>query len=289
MPTKIRLQRKGKKGVPFYHVVIADGRAPRDGKFIERIGIYNPVSKPAEIDINFDRALYWLQAGAEPTDTVNALLSFKGILYKHHLLKGVKKGALTEEMAEEKFQAWLQEKKEKFVAKIKEVELSSKDGRKKRMEAEMKVNEARAKELQAKRARELKAKHAAETAEEEPELETQAVVAEEPVAEVEPVVEERPAAVEEAVAEIQAVVEEVPAVEEEVVAEVQPVVEEQPGVMEESVAEVQTAIEEEPEVVEAVVAEAEPVAEEEPATAEEIAPEEPSVEPAAEEETQTKA
>ena len=159
MPTRIRLQRKGKKGLPFYHVVIADGRAPRDGKFIERIGIYNPVSKPAEIDINFERALYWLQAGAEPTDTVNALLSFKGINYKHHLLKGVKKGAMTEEMAEAKFQAWLQEKKEKFVAKIKEAELSGKDGRKKRLEAEMKVNETRAKELQAKRAKELKAQH----------------------------------------------------------------------------------------------------------------------------------
>ena len=113
MPTRIRLQRKGKKGLPVYHVVIADGRAPRDGKFIERIGIYNPVSKPAEIDINFERALYWLQAGAEPTDTVNALLSFKGVLYKHHLLKGVKKGAMTEEIAEAKFQAWLQEKKDK--------------------------------------------------------------------------------------------------------------------------------------------------------------------------------
>ncbi|MCK9399910.1 MAG: 30S ribosomal protein S16 [Bacteroidales bacterium] len=251
MPTKIRLQRKGKKGVPFYHVVIADGRAPRDGKFIERIGIYNPVSKPTEIDINFERALYWLQAGAEPTDTVNALLSFKGILYKHHLMKGVKKGALTEEMAEAKFQTWLQEKKEKFVAKIKEVELSSKDGRKKRMEAEMKVNETRAKELQAKRAKELKAKHAAETTEEEPEAETQDVVAEEPVAEVQPVVEEQPAVVEEVVTEVEPVVEEEPATVEEVVAEVEPVVEEQPAV-------------------------------------EEIASEEPSVEPA-EEEAETKA
>jgi small subunit ribosomal protein S16 len=226
MPTKIRLQRKGKKGVPFYHVVIADGRAPRDGKFIERIGIYNPVSRPAEIDINFERALYWLQAGAEPTDTVNALLSFKGILYKHHLIKGVKKGAMTEEMAEAKFEAWLQEKKEKFVAKIKEAELSSKDGRKKRMEAEMKVNETRAKELQAKRAKELKAMHAAEAAEEEPEAETTAVVAEEPVAEVEPVVEEQPAVVEEAIAEAQPIVEEQPAGIEEVVAEAEPVVEE---------------------------------------------------------------
>jgi small subunit ribosomal protein S16 len=214
MPTKIRLQRKGKKGLPFYHVVIADGRAPRDGKFIERIGIYNPVSKPAEIDINFERALYWLQAGAEPTDTVNALLSFKGILFKHHLLKGVKKGAMTEEMAEAKFQAWLQEKKEKFVAKIKEAELSSKDGRKKRMEAEMKVNETRAKELQAKRAKELKAMHAAEAVEEEPEAETPVAVAEEPIADVEPAVEKQPANVEEVVAEAEPVAEE-PAKEEE--------------------------------------------------------------------------
>ncbi len=244
MPTRIRLQRKGKKGLPVYHVVIADGRAPRDGKFIERIGIYNPVSKPAEIDINFERALYWLQAGAEPTDTVNALLSFKGVLYKHHLLKGVKKGAMTEEMAEAKFQAWLQEKKEKFVAKIKEAELSSKDGRKKRMEAEVKVNEARAKELQAKRAKELKAMQSAETAEEEPEAETTEVVAEEPIAEVLPVVEEviaeepvatEPVAVEEPVAEEP--VAEVPVVEEpsatEVVAE-EPVAEAQPETEEET-------------------------------------------------------
>jgi small subunit ribosomal protein S16 len=232
MPTKIRLQRKGKKGNPFYHVVIADGRAPRDGKFIERIGIYNPVSKPAEIDINFERALYWLQAGAEPTDTVNALLSFKGILYKHHLLKGVKKGAMTEEMAEAKFQAWSQEKKEKFVAKIKEAELSSKDGRKKRFEAEMKVNETRAKELQAKRAKELKARHAAEAGEEEPVAEEQVVVAEEPVAVVEAVVETPAAVEEEIVAEAEAVVEEQTVVAEEVVAEVQSVVEEAPVVAE---------------------------------------------------------
>jgi small subunit ribosomal protein S16 len=258
MPTKIRLQRKGKKGIPFYHVVIADGRAPRDGKFIERIGIYNPVSIPAEIDINFDRALYWLQAGAEPTDTVNALLSFKGILYKHHLLKGVKKGAMTEEMAEAKFQAWLQEKKEKFVAKIKEAELSGKDGRKKRLEAEMKVNEARAKELQAKRAKELKAQHAAEEATEE----------EEPVAEVEPTVAEEP------------VVEAEATVAEEVLPDAKAAEEEEPAAMEASVAEVQAEVEEAP-------APAEESAPEEPSveatTSEEQAPEEPS------EETETKA
>jgi small subunit ribosomal protein S16 len=254
MPTKIRLQRKGKKGIPFYHVVIADGRAPRDGKFIERIGIYNPVSRPAEIDINFDRALYWLQAGAEPTDTVNALLSFKGILYKHHLLKGVKKGAMTEEMAEAKFQAWLAEKKEKFVAKIKEEELSGKDGRKKRLEAEMKVNEKRAKELQAKRARELKAQHAAEETEEEPVAEPEIAVAEEPVAEV-----------------VESVVEKQAIVPEEVLPDAKAAEEEEPAAMEASVAEVQAEVEETP------------------APAEESVPEEPATDPAAEDETETKA
>src|SRR5512138_1624905 len=97
MPTKIRLQRKGKKGQPFYHIVIADGRAPRDGRFIEKIGVYNPLTKPAEIEIQFEKALDWMQKGAQPTDTVRAILSYKGILYKFHLLKGVQKGALTAE------------------------------------------------------------------------------------------------------------------------------------------------------------------------------------------------
>jgi small subunit ribosomal protein S16 len=195
MPTRIRLQRKGKKGLPFYHVVIADGRAPRDGKFIERIGIYNPVSKPAEIDIDFERALYWLQAGAEPTETVNALLKFKGVNYKFHLLKGVKKGAMTIELAEAKFETWAKEKQEKFVSKLREEELQGKDSRKKKLEAEMKVNEIRAKEIQAKRAKELKEKLAAEEVEEpvveEPVVE--AAVEETPAAEETPAVEVTPA------------------------------------------------------------------------------------------------
>jgi len=216
MPTKIRLQRKGKKGKPFYHVVIADGRAPRDGKFIERIGIYNPVSKPAEIDINFDRALYWLQAGAQPTETVNALLKFKGINYKFHLLKGVKKGAMTMELAEAKFEAWQKEKQEKFVSKLKEEDLKGKDSRKKRLEAEMKVNEARAKEIQAKRAKELKEKLAVEEVEAEaevaatPESTVEEPVAEAAVTESAPEVEESPVT-EEPVAEAPA---EEPAAEE---------------------------------------------------------------------------
>ena len=115
MATKIRLQRHGKKGKPFYHVVIADSRAKRDGRFIEKIGLYNPNTKPAEININFDSALGWLQKGAIPTDTVRAILSYKGVLLKKHLLDGVKKGALTEEQAENKFQNWIKEKEEKRI------------------------------------------------------------------------------------------------------------------------------------------------------------------------------
>ncbi len=144
MPTKIRLQRRGKKGQAFYHIVIADGRAPRDGKFIERIGSYNPLTKPAEIILNFEKALDWVRKGAQPTDTVKTLLAFKGVMYKHHLLKGVQKGAMTIEQAEAKFQTWLQEKELKNSSKKKEQELSIKDSRKKALEDEKKVNEAKA-------------------------------------------------------------------------------------------------------------------------------------------------
>ncbi len=147
MPTKIRLQRRGKKGQPYYHIVIADGRAPRDGKFIERIGIYNPLTKPAEIEINFEKALKWLEKGAQPTDTVNAILHYKGVLYKNHLLKGVQKGAMTPEQAEAKFQIWLQEKQAKINSKKKEHELKIKDTRKKALEIESQVKEAKAQVL----------------------------------------------------------------------------------------------------------------------------------------------
>ena len=102
MPVKIRLQRHGKKASAYYHIVIADGRAPRDGKFIEKLGTYNPNTNPATIDLNFDGAVKWLQNGAQPTDTCKAILSYKGVLYKHHLNKGVVKGALTQEAADAK-------------------------------------------------------------------------------------------------------------------------------------------------------------------------------------------
>ena len=103
MPVKIRLARRGKKGYPFYHIVVADSRAPRDGKFIEKIGTYNPNTNPATIDLSFEKALEWLQKGAQPTDTCRSILSYKGVMYKKHLLGGVSKGAFTAEAAEAKF------------------------------------------------------------------------------------------------------------------------------------------------------------------------------------------
>ncbi len=114
MPTKIRLQRHGKKVYPFYHIVVADSRAPRDGKFIEKLGIYNPNTNPATIEIDFERTLWWYSNGAQPTDTARAILSYKGVLYRHHLNKGVKKGALTQKEADKKFEAWLKQKEEKI-------------------------------------------------------------------------------------------------------------------------------------------------------------------------------
>ncbi len=172
MPTKLRLQRRGKKGQAFYHIIIADGRAPRDGKFIEKIGTYNPLTNPADIDIDFDRALYWLQAGAQPTETVRTILSYKGVLYKNHLAKGVKKGALTQEQADARFDAWLKEKQEKVLNKIKETSQESKNEEKKRLDAEKKVNEERAQEIAAKRAAEMKAEAAAKSKKEVAEAET---------------------------------------------------------------------------------------------------------------------
>jgi small subunit ribosomal protein S16 len=164
MPTKIRLQRRGKKGQAFYHIVIADGRAPRDGKFIERIGIYNPVAKPAEIELEFDKALDWLKKGAQPTDTVKAILAYKGVMYKNHLLKGVAKGAMTMEQADVKFQTWLDEKHLKISSKKNEQDLNLKNDRKKKLEDEIKVNEAKAEAI-AKKLNKVRLDEAAQAAE----------------------------------------------------------------------------------------------------------------------------
>lgn len=117
MAVKLRLTRKGRKKRPFYHIVAADERAPRDGRFIEKLGVYNPTTDPATIDVNFDKAIDWLQKGAIPTDTVRAILSYKGVMYKNHLLKGAKKGAFPEEEVETRFNAWLEEKESKINSK----------------------------------------------------------------------------------------------------------------------------------------------------------------------------
>lgn len=193
MPTKMRLQRFGKKRKPFYHIVIADGRAPRDGKFIEKIGTYNPVHNPAVIELDFDKAVQWLNNGAQPTDTVRAILSYKGVLYKHHLLRGVAKGALTEAEAEAKFQTWLTEKEAKIDAKRKGLEEKSRNERKEMLEAEIKIKEAREAELAKKRAAEMEAAKPAEEVKEEV-AETPEAPAEEAAPAAEAPVEEAPAA-----------------------------------------------------------------------------------------------
>ncbi len=186
MPAKIRLQRHGKKGQPFYHIVIADGRAPRDGRFIEKIGTYNPVTVPAEINLNFDKALDWLNKGAQPTDTVRSILSKKGVMLKKHLMIGVQKGAMTEEQAEVKFQTWMKEKEAKLASEIKAKADKKKADQKARIEAESKVNAARAEEIAKKKAElaaQAAAAAAAENAEEAPAKEAPA--AEEAPAETE--------------------------------------------------------------------------------------------------------
>ena len=188
MSTKIRLARHGRKGSPFYHVVIADSRAPRDGKYIEKVGTYNPNTNPATIDLNFDRALYWLQCGAQPTDTAKRILSYKGVMLKKHLLEGVKKGAFDAAAAEAKFEAWMKEKDAKVQAKITKLAQEGDAAAKARLEAEAKVRAAK-EEIVAKKKAELEAAAAAKKAEEEaaaaPAVAEEEEVAAEPAAETE--------------------------------------------------------------------------------------------------------
>jgi len=143
MPAKIRLQRHGKKGKPFYWIVVADARSKRDGKYLEKIGTYNPNTNPAVIDIDIDGAVKWLDNGAQPTDTARAILSYKGVMYKKHLAGGVKKGAFSEEEAEKKFQEWLDEKASKVDQKAKGLAKAKADAETKAFEAEKAVNEER--------------------------------------------------------------------------------------------------------------------------------------------------
>ena len=250
MPVKIRLQRHGKKGKPFYWIVAADARSKRDGKYLEKLGTYNPNFNPAQIELDIDGTVKWLQNGAQPTDTAKSILSYRGAMLKNHLIGGVRKGALTEEQAEAKFQAWLDEKNAKIDAKKSDLVKAKEAEAAKQLEAEKATNEARiaaAAPVVEEAAEEVVAEEAAPVVEEA----TEEVVAEEAA----PVAEE---AAEEVVAEEAApVVEE--ATEEVVAEETAPVAEE---ATEEVVAEETAPVAEE--TTEEVVAEEEaPAAEEE--------------------------
>jgi small subunit ribosomal protein S16 len=229
MSVKIRLQRHGKKGKPFYWVVAADARSKRDGKYLEKIGTYNPNTNPATIDLNLDSAVKWLHNGAQPTDTAKAILSYKGALLKHHLDGGIRKGALTQEQADAKLAAWLEAKSGKVDAKKEGLTKAQADAKAKAFKAEQDVNAKRLANAAQAEADAIAA--ATPTVEEEEvvaEVEVEetpaeeAPVAEAPVAEETPVAEEAPVVEEEVVAEVE--VEETPA-EETPAAEEAPVVE----------------------------------------------------------------
>lgn len=249
MPVRIRLQRHGKKGKPYYWVVAADARSKRDGKFLEKLGSYNPNTNPATIELNIDNSVQWLVNGAQPSDTARRILSYKGVLYKHHLLGGVRKGALTEEQAEAKFNAWVEEKAKAIANKEAGLDKEKAEARAKALEAEKEVNEKRA----------LAAAEALNEDAEAEITEEAIVVTEEAGAEAE-VTEEASATAEEPIAE-EPVVEE--AVKEEVAKE-EPVAEEAVTEVVEEAA---------PVVEEAVAAEEEVTKEAAPAKAEEAAAE----------------
>ena len=160
MPVKIRLTRRGRKRSPFYHIVIADSRAPRDGRFIESIGTFDPTTNPATITLDFAKAIDWVMKGAQPTDTCRSILSKKGVMLKKHLLVGVKKKAITEQQAEERFQAWLTEKETKNQSEKDGILKKKEDEKSERLDAEKKINEARAEEIAKKIADEQKSEEA---------------------------------------------------------------------------------------------------------------------------------
>jgi small subunit ribosomal protein S16 len=229
MATRIRLQRHGKKNQPFYHIVIADGRAPRDGRFIEKIGTYNTLTHPATININFDRALYWVETGASPSDTVRSILKHEGVYLMKHLRGGIAKGAISENEANRKFEDWKQEKESKVNNAKREAADSVRAETKKRMEVETKVRETIAKKVAAKYAAEAaketqaateEAEVAAEQAETVAEAAEVVVEAAEAVAEVAEVIAEVVA--EETQTIVEEVTEETPAVVEEVTETVEP-------------------------------------------------------------------
>lgn len=157
MAVKLRLARHGRKGIPFYYIVATDSRTPRDGKFIERLGSYSPTTNPATIELNFDKALTWLMTGAQPTETVRRILSYKGVLMKKHLLDGVRKGAFDEAEADKRFVAWEKTKLSKIDAKIKGLDENKIQDEKTKFEAEKKIKEQRAEAIAKKYADAVKA------------------------------------------------------------------------------------------------------------------------------------
>ena len=209
MPVRIRLQRHGKKGSPFYWIVAADSRAKRDGRYLEKIGTYNPNTNPATVNLDVDKAVEWLENGAQPSDTARTLLSYRGAMMKHHLNGGVSKGAFSQEEADKRFAAWLEEKQAKIQAKIDGLDKDKAKDLSDRLEAEKAVNQKRIEDLTAA-----------------PESEEAPATEEAPAAEAAPESEETPATEEAPVAEASPVSEEAPAVEETPVAEEAPAVEE---------------------------------------------------------------
>jgi len=199
MAVKIRLARKGRKKLAYYHIVVADSRSPRDGRYIEKIGKYNPLTNPATIELDFDKALGWLQNGAVPSETCRAILSYKGILIKKHLLDGVKKGAFDEAEATKRFEEWMKQNEAKIETKRSGLEKSKDDRLVMMLEAEKKINEARAAKL-AKKQADLAAKaEAASKAEAPAEVaEPAAETTDAPAEEAEPVAETTDAPAEEA-------------------------------------------------------------------------------------------
>lgn len=180
MATKIRLQRGGRKSYAFYRIVIADSRAPRDGKFTEKIGTYNPNTNPATVDLNFERALYWVENGAQPTDTVRNILKGEGVYMMKHLKGGVKKGAFDEAACQQKFEAWKAAKDQKVEALRSNVAKAKQEAASKELEAEKKINETIAKKVAEKKAAEAKAKAEAEAAKAAEAAETEAPAEEAP-------------------------------------------------------------------------------------------------------------
>lgn len=181
MATKIRLQRHGRKGYAYYPIVVADSRAPRDGRFIERIGSYNPNTNPATVSLNFERALYWVEVGALPTDTVRSILSKEGVMMMKHLRGGVRKGAFDEAEAQRRFDAWKAGKDKEVAATAAKLEAAAEADKKARFEAEVAKNKAKAEEVAKKKAEKLAAEEAAAAeaaAQEAPEAAEEAPAAE---------------------------------------------------------------------------------------------------------------